>query len=234
MPATATQSDGVLAKIDRAASFLAEAKTLQETNAVLAMAEAAAVFAKRVNASKTTIAHAQEIQLRAERKLGEILAATPKATGGDRAGRAPKLGGSRKEPPIAPPPTLEEIGIDKKLSSRAQRLAKVPEPVFEQTLVTARENDISPTQVHEQIARVIDPKPIARRPAHPQERWSKLVTDLYMLSNSIRDIGGIDKLVAGWAPGELQDFANEFRKFNGEIGAWIKILENQCQRKNHK
>jgi hypothetical protein len=39
-------------------------------------------------------------------------------------------GGSREAPPQEPP-TLADAGIDKKLSSRAQKLAAVPEEQFE-------------------------------------------------------------------------------------------------------
>jgi hypothetical protein len=56
-----------------------------------------------------------EIRLRAERRLGEILRETPKAP----AGRPPKIP-SKTEAII---PTLKDLGIDRKLSSRAQRFA---------------------------------------------------------------------------------------------------------------
>jgi hypothetical protein len=39
--------------------------------------------------------------------------------------------GSKREPLLDAPPTLAEAGIDKKLSSRAQKLAKMPEEKFE-------------------------------------------------------------------------------------------------------
>src|SRR5690606_21111778 len=49
--------------------------------------------------------------------LGEILAALPTAP----AGRPPKEIGSESAPINSTPPTLHELGIDKKTSSRAQR-----------------------------------------------------------------------------------------------------------------
>jgi hypothetical protein len=58
----------------------------------------------------------------AEIKLGEYLKATPKATGGEHGGRVKEIDGTREEP-SNPTPTLAELGISKKLSSEAQRLA---------------------------------------------------------------------------------------------------------------
>ncbi|HUE71008.1 MAG TPA: hypothetical protein VMP01_08975 [Pirellulaceae bacterium] len=66
---------------------------------------------------------AAEIRIRAERRLGEMLAATKATVGLAPAGRPKKIG-SRKEP-IITTPTLAAAGIDKKLSSRAQKLAAV-------------------------------------------------------------------------------------------------------------
>src|SRR5207244_1477441 len=74
---------------------------------------------------------AAEIRIRAERRLGEMIAAQ-KATVG--LNRGSLVGGATREPPRDTRPTLAEAGIDKKLSSRAQKLAAVPEPDFEHVL----------------------------------------------------------------------------------------------------
>jgi hypothetical protein len=47
-----------------------------------------------------------------------MMAAQPKSTGGDRAGKSP-LGGLRNNPPN-PTATLEEAGIDNNLAHRAR------------------------------------------------------------------------------------------------------------------
>ena len=71
--------------------------------------------------------------MRAERRLGELIRAQKEtvglATGGKRGGRT-KIDGTRSEP-SNPRPTLADSGIDKKLSSHAQKLAAVPESKFE-------------------------------------------------------------------------------------------------------
>ncbi len=107
------------------------------------MADAARVFAKRIGAAQETTNHAAEIRLRAERKLGEILAKTPKAP----AGRPKKIGSKRE--PISKPPTLAESGINKKTSSRAQQLAEVPPEEFEAALT--HKGDLNPNRVIKDI-----------------------------------------------------------------------------------
>jgi hypothetical protein len=83
---------------------------------------------------------AAEIKVRAERRLGEMLC-EQKAAGGMNVGTAgmgrPHIGGSERELPNSP--TLAEVGIDKKLSMRAQQLAAMPEQHFETAIASAKE-----------------------------------------------------------------------------------------------
>jgi len=71
---------------------------------------------------------AAEIRIRAERRLGELLRQQKEtvglATGGEHGGK-PSIDGTRAEPSIKRP-TLAEAGIDKKLSSHAQKVAAKP------------------------------------------------------------------------------------------------------------
>jgi hypothetical protein len=110
--------DAVLAKINDARLLLAEAKTIQDAKHIADVAEAARVYAKRVESSIETVNYAAEIKISAERLLGEMLAKTPDAKTG------PKQLGAAQEPNS--PPTLKAIGIKKKLSARAQKLAAIP------------------------------------------------------------------------------------------------------------
>jgi hypothetical protein len=68
--------------------------------------------------------------------LGEILAKTEKA----KAGRPKKIG--RGPRPISQKPaTLKEAGITKDLSSRAQKLANIPDEKFEAKIAEAKESE---------------------------------------------------------------------------------------------
>lgn len=131
-----------LAKYDQACKALADAKGTDEVKNIRDMSEAMRAYAKQAN-NKQLEVDAAEIRLRAERRLGEMIRAQKETVGlnkGSKAGRLPKNGGSREAPPLTDDrPTLADAGIDKKLSSRAQKLAAVPETEFEGMLGEWRE-----------------------------------------------------------------------------------------------
>lgn len=76
---------------------------------------------------------AAEAHLRTKRRLGELLAKMPKNEGGK-----PSVTSDSVLPVIAP--TLTDVGISKMESSRAQAIASIPEPIFEQIVAEHREN----------------------------------------------------------------------------------------------
>lgn len=120
-------TDLVIARLSTARNALVEAKTAAEVKAVMDAAAAAETFAKRQKLSEETIHYATALKLDAERKLGAILRESPKATGG----QPYQSTGSEVEPVEKPAPTLADLGIDKKTSARAQRLADLPDETFE-------------------------------------------------------------------------------------------------------
>lgn len=66
-----------------------------------------------------------KFKIEALRRLGEMLSETQRNEGG----RPPKESGAKREPVS---PTLADLGLDKKTSSIAQRLADLPPEHFEQ------------------------------------------------------------------------------------------------------
>jgi hypothetical protein len=68
--------------------------------------------------------------------MGAFLKQIPKATGGEHGGR-PKIDGARSEP-SNPTPTLAEIGITKKQSATAQKLADILKPEFRERITVAK------------------------------------------------------------------------------------------------
>jgi 16S rRNA G966 N2-methylase RsmD len=113
--------DLILTRLESCSRLLSECQTLDQAKSIANMAEAVRVYAQRSGASLQVINHAQTYKLFAERKLGELLEKTPKNSGGRPQGKT----GSSREPVSAP--TLRELGITKKLSVRAQQLARVSE-----------------------------------------------------------------------------------------------------------
>lgn len=130
-----------LVKYEAARQALAEAHRVDEVKDVRDKAAAMELYARQ---SKDTqmMQMAAEIKIRAERRLGEMIREQKETVGlntgakGNPGGQGARLCGSEAEPHK---PTLAEVGIDKKLSSRAQKLAAIPEEHFETAIATARE-----------------------------------------------------------------------------------------------
>jgi hypothetical protein len=111
-----------------ARSSLERARSLSDVKAILDVAIAAKKYAEAKKLGEESLAYAQEIINRATRRMGEMLAETPKHEGG----RPPET--SNNSLPVLPPPTLKTLGVTRMQSSRAQQLAKIPEEVFEQSV----------------------------------------------------------------------------------------------------
>ena len=114
------------ATLDKIESAIAMANKPEEINSVLALMDAAVAYAKRFYKDQAdVIQRAKSLRLQAERRLGEILRDMPKATGAAGIGPIAVTNENRNTTP-----TLAEIGIDKRTSSRAQKLAALPEKTF--------------------------------------------------------------------------------------------------------
>jgi len=122
--------DSVLAKLDIARTALAEAKTIQETKQIMDVAAAAEIYAKRQKLGEEAVQYATAIKLEALRQLGNMLKETPRNGGTKFVGGNRFSGGTHWELPENTP-TLAELGIDKKTSSLAQKVAELPERQFE-------------------------------------------------------------------------------------------------------
>ena len=123
-----------LVKYEAARRALAVAKSSDEVRHIRDVAEAMRAYAKQAKDRQLEI-DAAEIRIRAERRLGELLRAQKETVGLHPGVRfTGDCGGSDEEPPA----TLGEIGIDKKLSSRAQQLAALPDDEFDDLLGTWR------------------------------------------------------------------------------------------------
>ena len=122
-----------LVQYNAACMALAAAKSTDEVKGLRDKAEAMRAYAHQSKNRQLEI-DAAEIRIRAERRLGELLI-EQKATVGLNTGNAgagrPEKGGSVSEPPKDSRPTLADIGVDKKLSSHAQKVAAIPEAEFE-------------------------------------------------------------------------------------------------------
>lgn len=126
------ERDAVLVRLDRAIAMLAEAETIQQTKAVLDVAYAAKVYAERQKEGEKLTAQARSIIVYAEAKLGEMLKNTPRNAGTRKTKKLNDITGGtlgdRQEPrghgdDMEIAPTLKDMGISKRLSVRAKKLA---------------------------------------------------------------------------------------------------------------
>jgi hypothetical protein len=132
-----------LSRYDVACRAVAAAKAVDDVMEIVAHADAVRVYARQAKNRQMEI-DAAEIRIRAERRLGELMAAQ-KATVGVNSGTAgqgrPKIGGVPNTPPKHDvPPTLAEAGIDKNLAKRSRSYAAVPTEQFEQLLTDKRQS----------------------------------------------------------------------------------------------
>lgn len=121
-----------LAKLSSAVTALAEAKTLSEVKQIIDMAEAARVWAVAAKLGREATNHATEIKLMGARKAGEFLKIMEKNKGSQ--GQLVSRGviGGNMVVTANNTPTLAEIGITKAQSSQWQKIAAIPEQVFEE------------------------------------------------------------------------------------------------------
>jgi len=125
-----------LIKYEAACRALAECKSVDEVKTWADKAAAMQAYG-RMAKDKTLEVDAAEIRIRAERRLGEMLA-QQKTEGGLATGSRGQLTGKTgdglavvRDDRQKNSPTLADAGISKDLSSRAQKLAAVPEAEFE-------------------------------------------------------------------------------------------------------
>ena len=109
--------------------MLVEAKSMQEVKKIMDVAGAAKIYARRQQLGEEAVQHARSIELEAMRRLGELLAETPKNKGA----QGHQLKAVPKENRLKDvTPTLADLGVDKKISSLSQQLARMPKKEFEQ------------------------------------------------------------------------------------------------------
>jgi len=127
---------GFLTRLDTALNALASASAPEVLIDLRNTAEALRVYASRSKLGLIAQNKAATVRLWAERRIGEFLVETERHAGGRPLKKpVPDANGFS-------PARLRELGIDRKLSSRAQRLAAVPVAEFKAWLDQAQERQI--------------------------------------------------------------------------------------------
>jgi methylase of polypeptide subunit release factors len=123
----------LLVAYDRARAAIAEARTVKAVLEIRDQIAHLKLYARQIQ-DREILAEAAELQLRADRQLGEFITAAKNA-GHLREGRPVKA----EATPEAAPASLTEIGVDRKLSAASQRLAALTAVDFEATVTAARD-----------------------------------------------------------------------------------------------
>lgn len=123
-----SQRDHILARIDAAKREILAADSMVKLMAFRSKADAIRQLV-RASRDMQLINHANELKLRCETQLGEMLRRTNLSKGGRP---------SKTVPDGRNGFTLRELGIDKNLSSWCQRLASAPKDRFEHIMTGAR------------------------------------------------------------------------------------------------
>jgi hypothetical protein len=112
--------------------------TLAEMIAVRADAIVTMAVA-RLAKNRSAEVDAAETRIRTERRIGELVIEVKQSTGLNAGTRSQLAGRARLQPTQDERPTLAGLGIDKKLSAHAQRLAAIPPEDFERQMARWRE-----------------------------------------------------------------------------------------------
>lgn len=121
-PLPALRQDNIIMRLEAAKVALGDAD-VRTAKAIADVAAAAEIYAARQKLGEEVEQQAHSIKIDALRRLGELLRDAPKNKG-------QLLRGTEQEP-RENAPTLAEMGIDKKTSAMAQKLAAMPERDFQ-------------------------------------------------------------------------------------------------------
>jgi N6-adenosine-specific RNA methylase IME4 len=156
-----------LVKYDAARAALAVACRVDEVIKVRDEAQRLKLYARQAK-DRGMIADAAELQLNAERRLGEMLVKA-KAAGQVAEGRPRKAGENGAKPEPFSRVRLRDAGVNKKLSASAQKLAAVPERRFVAMVAETRQKILAGG------ARLLNPQSNVLILAHKEKRRREAV-----------------------------------------------------------
>lgn len=200
-----SQETAVIEYLEAARGDLAQAKSLEEVQDVLQKVNALEAISKKFRLGKEVQLDANELRIRIERRLGEMLKAIDK----DKEGRTKKIDSS-SDKLSSSNPTFSDLGLTKNEWLKFQQLASASAEVFEAVITdqrteatTKRQTSLSTTTIlrtlrHQQKK---DSEPLFSPIIKPSDNWNF----------STVQYGRIDEKLGeyrGYIPGEI--YANCF------------------------
>lgn len=148
-------SDNSLVLLDEARTRLAKVASAKEAKTIRDQAAAVEHWSRQQKGALESANYASEIKVRAERRIGELLKAVPRETpkrvaakgGIAKASKSAtsQRGDKQNAAEVVTPPTplaaaIAEAEITPRMAEDCQKLAAIPEPLFEAAVVTMRED----------------------------------------------------------------------------------------------
>jgi phage N-6-adenine-methyltransferase len=201
-------SENFLVHIDKAKREIAAADSLVKVKDLWNKADAMRALGQAAK-DLDLINSATEFKLRCERRLGEMLQGTDLHKGGrptDKTVNTPSKGF-----------TLKELGIDNNLSSRAQRIAAVPEEKFEAAIATVRQEEQQIT--HRAIASLIGENFNHRAEGTGDNEWYTPAKYVELARTVLGDID-LDPASSDFAQESIQATKFFTRQDNGLAQPW--------------
>jgi len=158
--------DKSLAKLENASRMLAEGRDAGDAHRLMAKASAAEHYARKAKLGEDAISYAHSIKISAEVLLGGFLKTGERRKRGQKHSTGGGSKGSQRVPLPDAPPTLEELGVTKKLSAEAQALHTIAEEQPEQ-VEAIKERKKSVTQVRREAKRAS----VSEAAALPSEKY---------------------------------------------------------------
>jgi hypothetical protein len=194
---------GVLVLYDKMCQSIKEAHDFDELKDISNEAELRAQ-ASRIAKDKVNERRLQDIKVRAERRLGQLLAEGKEAR--------QKRGRPKKGPrDTISKPTLLELGVSKKKSQRMQKLGAVSQGDFEKAIREAEKPTLKGL-----VRATEPPKP---EPSPASKRSVKLWNTLYMLE---REYVGLDPDVV--LSSMEADVLDDVHRMAPRVAAWLKRI----------
>jgi hypothetical protein len=155
-----------LVRYQAAKAALAVAVSYDEVRDIMDTAERAAVYARQAQDTEL-IKSATALRVRAQRRAGEMLALTEKATA--------RVVGARREPTRNGAPTLAEMGITKKQSSTWQALASMTSEHFDAAVEAAKDaaGEVTTAFVVREAKKAKPAQETKKRKPNPAKKQSK-------------------------------------------------------------
>ncbi len=177
-----------LAQYEQARAALAEAVRIDQVLSIRDELDHVKLYARQIQ-DRELLADAAAFQLRAERRLGQLLLAAREAGQLAEKGRRPKAAADELQPA-----TLKDIGVDFKLSSKAAKAAALADEAFEDLVEATRERMAAGKAiiVDPVAAAAKDADVAARRAAHAARTINGgSIGDLHQMVASGRKFGSI-------------------------------------------